>query len=303
MKISIGPIQYYWERKKVFAFYDRLPDSAVDIVYLGETVCSKRRELQLADWLAIAKQLTAAGKEVILSTLALLEAESELASLQKIITNGIYMVEANDVAAVQLLAGRGHFVLGPHINVYNNETLMLLHEMGAKRWVIPVELGREIVTELLGDRPPGLESELFAYGRLPLAFSARCFSARAHNRPKDNCDFVCRDYPDGLTLYTQDEKPFLILNGIQVQSAVVHNLVTHLGELVKLGVDVIRIAPQAEGMTEIIAAVRDVLEGRLQPEMTTELLVPYQPYGCCDGYWYGQAGMTRIQNNQRQDSG
>ena len=69
MKISIGQISYFWERQKVFDFYKDLEESAVDIVYLGETICSKRREVTLADWLEIANQLTKAGKEVVLSTL------------------------------------------------------------------------------------------------------------------------------------------------------------------------------------------------------------------------------------------
>lgn len=41
------------------------------------------------------------------------------------------------------------------------------------------------------------EVELFAYGHLPLAYSARCFTARAENLPKDDCQFVCLNYPEG----------------------------------------------------------------------------------------------------------
>jgi collagenase-like PrtC family protease len=40
----------------------------VDIVYLGETICSKRNQVRFEDWLAIAERLEAAGKEVVLST-------------------------------------------------------------------------------------------------------------------------------------------------------------------------------------------------------------------------------------------
>ena len=65
MKISIAPIPYFWEKDRVLAFYEQLQDAPVDIVYLGETVCSKRRELGLTDWLAIAEQLTVAGKQHI----------------------------------------------------------------------------------------------------------------------------------------------------------------------------------------------------------------------------------------------
>src|SRR3546814_4678787 len=46
------------------------------------------------------------------------------------------------------------------------------------------------------DRPVAMETEVFAYGRMPLAFSARCFTARHRNIPKDNCQYVCMDHPD-----------------------------------------------------------------------------------------------------------
>ena len=292
MKISLGPIQYFWKREKVFAFYQQIQESDIDIVYLGETVCSKRRDLSLDDWLKIAEQLEASGKEVILSTLVLLEAGSELTHLQQITTNNHYQVEANDVAAVQLLAGHGPFVLGQHINIYNNETLAYLHELGARRWICPVELGRNTIFKLHENRPANMETEIFVYGRLPLSFSARCFTARAHDKTKDACDYVCSEYTDGLPLFTQDDQPFLILNGIQVQSSSVHSLIEHLDELVAQGIDIIRIDPQERGMPEIITTICKLLDGQLQTRAALDKLAQYQAYGCCDGYWRGDAGMT-----------
>ena len=46
MKITLGPLQYYWPRNSVFAFYEAMADTAVDEIYLGETVCSRRHELR-----------------------------------------------------------------------------------------------------------------------------------------------------------------------------------------------------------------------------------------------------------------
>src|SRR5690606_37717395 len=146
-------------------------------------------------WRRIAARLRAAGKEVVFSTLALIEAESELAWLQRTIEED-GPIEANDMAAVELAAG-SPFVAGPHLNVYNNATLTLLTARGAYRWAPPVELDLKTLAEILTDRPAGLEVEVFGYGRLPLAFSARCFTARAHRRQKDDCGFVCNRYPDG----------------------------------------------------------------------------------------------------------
>jgi len=46
MKLALGPILYYWERETTFSFYDEIAASPVDIVYLGETVCSRRHTLR-----------------------------------------------------------------------------------------------------------------------------------------------------------------------------------------------------------------------------------------------------------------
>lgn len=63
MKFSLGPILYFWPKQQVFDFYQQAAESDVEHVYLGETVCSKRRELKLDDYLAIAHMLREAGKK------------------------------------------------------------------------------------------------------------------------------------------------------------------------------------------------------------------------------------------------
>ena len=293
MKLSLGPIQYFWDRARVFDFYARAVELPVDIVYLGETVCSKRRALRLSDWLEIADGLTAAGKQVVLSSLTLIEAESEVSYLRTLVENGRYLVEANDMAAVNMLQGAG-FVVGPHVNVYNGRALELMARAGARRWVMPVELDRATLGALQAQRPAGLETEVFAFGRLPLSFSARCFTARAHNLPKDECDFRCGDYPEGMPLHTREGRLFLNLNGIQVQSGETYNLVNEIEELRAFKVDVLRLAPQPQGMPEVVDAFRRVLEGKLAPAAAADRLLPHQPGGSCNGYWHGAPGMHRM---------
>lgn len=295
VKISIGPIQYFWERQQVVEFYDQVSESAADIVYLGETVCSKRRELKLDDWLVIARQLADAGKEVVLSSLALLEAESEIGVLKRIVDNGIYPVEANDMAAVQLRHGKAPFVAGPHINIYNPQTLNYLAGQGAYRWVVPVEHDRRAINELHLARPAGMETELLVFGRLPLAFSARCFSARAAKRPKDDCGFVCMDNPEGKPVMTQDHQPFLVLNGIQVQSALTQNLLWHAEEIMAMNIDVARISPRREGISEIIATTRQIFDGTMDKDAGLKTLDRFQEFGACDGYWHKAAGMDAME--------
>src|SRR5690606_16264826 len=139
MKLAVGPILYLWERGAALDFYSALCDEPVDIVYLGEVVCGKRRVLQRGDWPMVARALEAAGKEVVYSTLALIEAESELATMARIVDGSDGRFEANDMAVVQYAAGRP-FVAGPHLNIYNDATLQLMASLGARRWVAPVEL-------------------------------------------------------------------------------------------------------------------------------------------------------------------
>ena len=206
MKLALGPLLYYWPRNTVLRFYDAIATTPVDVVYLGETVCSRRHELRLADWLEIAGTLRQAGKEVVLSTQVLLESGSDVASMHKIAGNGEYLVEANDMGAVhRLVAGKADFVAGPHLNLYNLPTLQWMANLGAKRWVIPLEMKRDDLALMQQGRPDGLQTEVFAYGRMPLAFSARCFTARNRNLPKDDCRFSCMDHPDGLVLKTRAE--------------------------------------------------------------------------------------------------
>jgi collagenase-like PrtC family protease len=291
LKLALGPILYYWPRATVFEFYQMIAESAVDIVYLGETVCSRRRELRHADWLDVAELLAASGKEVVLSTQALIESGSELTAMRKLAENGSFAVEANDMGAVQRLQGGAPFVAGPHLNLYNGPTLALLAGLGAKRWVMPLEMGRDGLAQMLAERPAGMETEVFAYGRMPLAFSARCFTARNRNLPKDDCRFSCLEHPDGLLLQTREHAPFLVINGTQTQSALVYNLVAELAAMRQMGVDVARVSPQAVGTERVIDAFDRVRRGETEGAAAGAQIAPWQPSAACDGYWYGKPGL------------
>ncbi len=293
MKLALGPLLYYWPRKQMLDFYAAITATPVDIVYLGEVVCSRRHELRLSDWLDIAGQLAAAGKQAVLSTQALIESESDLKTLRRIAANGRFLVEANDMGAVSLIAG-APFVASPHLNVFNPHTLSLLAGLGAKRWVAPLEMSRAALATMQRSRPDGMETEYFSYGRLPLAFSARCFTARHHNLQKDQCEFRCIDYPDGLNLNTREGQPFLVLNGTQTQSAQIQNLVIEIDDLAQTGVDVLRISPQSAHTPEIIALYRHCMAKTITPKQAAEQIEQLMPGLPCNGYWHGQPGLERI---------
>ena len=294
MRLSIGPISYFWEREQVFEFYRQAARCPAEIIYLGEVVCSKRRQLRLEDYLALGEALQDSGKEVVLSSLTLLEAASELGALKRLCANDRFMVEANDIAAVQLLSTAGkRFVTGPSLNVYNHRSLRLLARSGLARWVLPVELGLDALAEMQASRPAGVETEIFAYGRLPLAWSARCYTARSYNLPKDDCRFRCIEHPGGRLLKTREDADFLVLNGIQTQSALTHQALGHLPALRELGVNVLRISPQAEQTFEVIA-VFDAARRGADPGALAGRLDELTPSGSCDGYLRGQAGMDHV---------
>jgi len=294
MKLALGPLQYYWPRLQTFDFYQAMAQSAVDVVYLGEVTCSRRRELRLSDWLDIAARLRDAGKEVVLSTQVLLESGADVGTMHRVTTNGEYLVEANDMGAVRQLAGNLPFVAGPHLNLYNLPSLAWMASLGASRWVVPLEMRRTDLLVLQKGKPAGLQTEVFAYGRMPLAFSARCFTARQRNLPKDDCQFSCIEHPDGLTLRTREQQAFLVLNGIQTQSAKVCNLVQEMDDMEALGVDIVRLSPQAQHMPEVIAIFDAVRRRELDGAAALARLLPLMPEQACNGYWHGHPGMDQV---------
>ena len=129
------------------------------------------------------------------------------------------------------------------------------------------------------------EIEIFAYGHLPLAYSARCFTARAENRPKDDCQFCCQNYPEGIPLLSQEGEALFTINGIQTMSAAVSNLLADYAGLVDSGADLLRLSPRAAGMDEVVAAFDAVRKGALPPLAVDG----------CNGYWHGQPGMLRAE--------
>jgi collagenase-like PrtC family protease len=215
-----------------------------------------------------------------------------LSSLRRLCDNGELMVEANDLAAVQFLAAKGvGFVGGAALNIYNGHALAEFTACGLQRWVPPVECSAELIRLAraqyleLPDVAPLPQIEVFAYGHLPLAYSARCFTARAHNLPKDDCAICCEKYPEGMNMLSQDGTPLFTLNGIQTMSAEVHNLLADYPSLPSVGVDLLRLSPRAQGMQDVISAFDSVRKGALPPLAVEG----------CNGYWHGRPGMLRAE--------
>ena len=306
---TVGPLQYWWPRDTMMAFYaDIAEHPAVDTVVLGEVTCSRRHEIRTEDWLALARDLAGAGKTVVLATLPLVGTEAELRTLRRLCEQDEFAVEAGDVSALAVLArehaarpARPAFVIGPHVNVYSRAALAEWAPLGAGTWVPPLELSLDAVGHVNPPHDPvagasgPVTTEVFAFGRMPLAFSARCFTARHHRLKKDECDFRCRDDADGLLLATSEGEPFLVLNGIQTQSAALQCLLAAGRALTAAGVHRLRLSPCSRGFEQVLAAFDAVFnDGAPAAEALATLRAAGLPGELVDGFARQRPGMVAV---------
>lgn len=291
MKLSLGPILWYWPRQDVLNFYAEAAEWPVETIYLGEVVCSRRRDMKVPDWVDLARDLQACGKEVVLSTQTLIESEADLRTLRRIRDNAEFLVEANDQSALNMVTEAGlPFVTGPSLNLYNIATLRVLLRRGLQRWCLPVELSRDTLADMqaaLQQEALYAPVEVFAWGFLPLAWSSRCFTARYYGKPKDRCEFVCQQHPEGLPLKSREHQEVFRLNGISTLSGARYDLMRELPDMQKLGVDTVRLSPEYDGMAEVVRRFDRARHGEML-ERHPLALAEAPP---CDGYWYGRPGM------------
>lgn len=294
-KLTLGPVLFNWAPERLRDFYFRVADEAdVDTVHVGEVVCSKRTPFFEPFIAPVVERLAAAGKEVVLSSLALIMNDRESAQARDLAGAEGVLVEANDISVAALMAGRP-FVAGPLLNIYNEGTLATLAGMGAVRVCLPAELSADACAILAASTP--MEVEVQAFGRLPLAISARCYAARARNLSKDGCQYVCADDPDGMAVETLDEVPFLAVNGTQTMSYHTMSLLAEAAGLAGRGIRRFRLWPQTHDMVAVAALFRDVLAGRIGAEEAEDRL-----YGLCpgaefaNGYIHGRPGHMFIES-------
>ncbi len=292
--LSLGPVLYLWSGAEWRDFYFRVADEApVDAVTLGEIVCSKRQHFIAPHLEAVIDRLTRAGKQVRLGSLAMVTLERESAELRALAERVGATIEANDLSAIALLGGRPH-TIGPFVNVYNGAAARVLARRGAARICLPPELPVASIASIL-DECPSVAFELFAFGRVPLAISARCAHARSKGRTKDKCQFVCGEDPDGLRVDTLDGQPFVVLNGVQTVSYACHALMAELPEIAAMGVAGLRLSPQRCDMVAVAQVYDDMLGGRHDAaEGMARLAKIYPGIPFANGFYHGAAGADWI---------
>lgn len=291
LDLTLGPVFFNWSNDRWSDFYARIADEAeVDRVVIGESVCSKREPFKAELMLAAAERLTRAGKTVFYATLALPTTKREVQAIAEMVEAGM-AVEANDIATIHLLQGRAH-ICGPFLNIYNEAALGMHLGLGATRVCLPPELPMASV------RPMAAMSdsvEVFAFGRPPLAISARCYHARLHGLAKDSCQFVCDRDPDGLAVDTLDGQHFLAANGVQTMGANLVSVTDQVAELRAVGVASLRLSPQTCDMVAVAKVFRGLADGQLEPgEAHATLSGLDLPGALSDGFLRGLPGARLV---------
>lgn len=289
-KLTLGPLLFHWPTEKRRDFYYRVADEMdVDSVTIGEAVCSKREPFFIDLIEEISGRLQRAGKEVVLSTLALITSPREIEAVAGYAAAG-FLVEANDVSCIKVLKEKPH-VIGPYINVFNEDTKKFLSRHGAIRIALPVELSITAIGAI-AKTTPNIATEVMVFGRQPLSVSMRCYHARAYGLHKDSCQFVCGLDSDGLAADTIDGERLLTINGTQTMSHGYVVLLRELAQLRSLGVSHFRLSPQATDMASVATVYRQVLDQACTPEEgLTKLraLMPTVPF--VNGYAKAKAGL------------
>ena len=291
-ELTLGPVLFNWQPEDWRDFYFRIADEApVATVYLGEVICFKRAPLFEPYLELVAARLNAAGKTVVRSTLAEVMSKQERKMVDDLCAEPNATVEANDGSALLRLRGRPHHA-GPFINVYNERTVAVLARGGVRNICLPPEMPATATAALAAEAAKlGISTEVLVFGRLPLALSARCYHARAHGRTKDSCQFICNEDPDGMTLRTLENEPFLTVNGIQTMSHDYLNLAGELKHLQDMGVSRFRLSPHSCDMVEVATIFRALLDrrtGAAEAAARLDALKIDAPFS--NGFYYGKPG-------------
>ncbi len=213
-------------------------------------------------------------------------------------------------------------------SVANAAAARVWHSLGASRVVCAREMSLADIARLRRDAPPDLEIEAFAHGAMCMAVSGRCLissylTGRSGN--KGHCTQPCRwSYQLGTAAFEEFAPPeaptgFLLEEekrpgeffpieeddrGTFIMNAKDMNMLAHLRELARAGVDSIKIEgrnKKAFYVASVVGAYRRVLDGEPPAAVADELLaVSHRPYGT--GFYFSEAEQAPAYDGYEQET-
>ncbi len=294
MELTLGPVLFGWKRAELLKFYEEAASFDVDRVYIGTVACAKMATLSLTDITEVATALSSAGKKVVLSTLAVVSNEAELDFVRELISLPL-PIEANDMSVFNMVdPSVRELFAGPHITTYNVPSIEFLQSIGVKRMTAPVELSGSSVAYNIENT--GIETEVFAHGKVPLAFSWRCYTSRAFGLTTTECAYDCMRFPDGMVIKTADDEEVFTINGTSVLSAKSYTLAAEIEALKEMGVSALRVSPQSIGTAGVVDIFRARMTGTLGGAEALKELEAFSTEGLSNGWYHGRAGKDLLDN-------
>lgn len=194
-------------------------------------------------------------------------------------------------------------------SVANAAAARVWHSLSASRVVCAREMSLTDIARLRQDAPPDLEIEAFAHGAMCMAVSGRCLissylTGRSGN--KGHCTQPCRwsyqleeeKRPGEFFPVEEDDRGTFIMNAKDM------NMLAHLRELARAGVDSIKIEgrnKKAFYVATVVGAYRRVLDGEPPEAVADELLaVSHRPYGT--GFYFSEAEQATAYDGYEQET-
>ena len=194
-------------------------------------------------------------------------------------------------------------------SVANAAAARVWHSLGASRVVCAREMSLADIARLRQEAPPDLEIEAFAHGAMCMAVSGRCLissylTGRSGN--KGHCTQPCRwsyqleeeKRPGEFFPIEEDDRGTFIMNAKDM------NMLAHLRELARAGVDSIKIEgrnKKAFYVATVVGAYRRVLDGEPPEVVADELLaVSHRPYGT--GFYFSEAEQATAYDGYEQET-
>lgn len=184
-------------------------------------------------------------------------------------------------------------------SISNYEAARRWHDLGASRVVLAREMSLEDIAELHAHIPDTLELEAFVHGAMCMAVSGRCLISAALTGRSGNKGFCTQPCRWNYAL-VEETRPNIYYpieedaRGTYLMNAQDLNMIEHLDELARAGVDSIKIEGRNKRsfyVATVVHAYRQVLDG-IDPEVVHPELytISHRPYGT--GFYYGQPNQS-----------